>query len=196
VSPSPAATGGIGGGTDPEAAGNPTAGDPGEGGAGGAPGAGGSGVEPPADPGAAAAPVAAGPASTPADPSAAGGAGGWRVTIEIDPSLDVEPDPASPAPIGRGERLFPVELAEMLIGRRDDKQDIRPEIPIQDPAVSRRHAKLLLLPDGGLAVLDLASANGTAVNGVETPAGERHELNDGDVLTMGRWTRITVHRRP
>jgi len=61
--------------------------------------------------------------------------------------------------------------------------------------VSRRHAKLLLLPGGGLAVLDLASANGTAVNGVETPAGERHELNDGDTLTMGRWTRITVHHR-
>ena len=84
----------------------------------------------------------------------------------------------------------------MLIGRRDDRQDIRPEIPIRDPAVSRRHAQLLLLPDGGLEVLDLASANGTAVNGVETPAGERHVLHDGDILTMGRWTRITVHHRP
>jgi len=125
-----------------------------------------------------------------------GTAGSWTVTIEIDPSLDVEPDPATPPPVGRSERLFPIDLPEMLIGRRDDRQDIRPEIPIQDPAVSRRHAQLLLLPGGGLAVLDLASANGTAVNGVETPAGERHELNDGDALTMGRWTRITVHHRP
>ncbi len=136
-----------------------------------------------------------GSGATPADP-AAGTAGSWTVTIEIDPSLDVEPDPATPPPVGRSERLFPIDLPEMLIGRRDDRQDIRPEIPIRDPAVSRRHAQLLLLPDGGLAVLDLASANGTAVNGVETPAGERHELNDGDTLTMGRWTRITVHHRP
>ena len=48
---------------------------------------------------------------------------------------------------------------------------------------------------GGLAILDLASANGTAVNGTEVAAGDRHELATGDVITMGRWTRITVDRR-
>jgi pSer/pThr/pTyr-binding forkhead associated (FHA) protein len=80
----------------------------------------------------------------------------------------------------------------MLIGRRDDRHDIRPEIPVLDPAVSRRHAKLLTLPAGGLAILDLASANGTAVNGSEITAGERRELQDGDTVTMGRWTRIVV----
>jgi pSer/pThr/pTyr-binding forkhead associated (FHA) protein len=83
----------------------------------------------------------------------------------------------------------------MLVGRRDDRHSIRPEIPVNDPGVSRRHAHFLRLPGGRLAILDLASANGTAVNGVGQLPGERCELNDGDVVTMGRWTRITVRRR-
>ena len=134
--------------------------------------------------------------AAPAAPTAPAGPANWDVTVVVDTTLDTEPDPDTPAPTGAGERIFPVDLPEMLIGRRDDAHDIRPEVPIQDPAVSRRHAKLLRLPTGGLAILDLASANGTAVNGTETPAGERHELADGDQITLGRWTRITVHRRP
>jgi hypothetical protein len=117
----------------------------------------------------------------------------WEVVVTVDPSLDAEPDPDTPAPTDVGERLFPVDLPEMLVGRRDDRRDIRPEIPVIDPVVSRRHAKLLQLPGGGLAILDLASANGTAVNGAEIVAGERHDLADGDVVTMGRWTRLAVH---
>jgi hypothetical protein len=157
--------------------------------------------DPPASPGPpdppAPVPTAADPpAPDPPAPPAPTGPADWDVTVVVDTSLDTEPDPDSPAPTGVGERIFPVDLAEMLIGRRDEKHDIRPEVPIQDPAVSRRHAKLLRLPGGGLAVLDLASANGTAVNGTETPAGERHELADGDEITLGRWTRITVRRRP
>jgi pSer/pThr/pTyr-binding forkhead associated (FHA) protein len=117
------------------------------------------------------------------------------VAIVVDPSLDFEPDPALPPPSDLGERLFPIDLPEMLVGRRDDRQGIRPEIPMSDPGVSRRHARFLRLPGAGLAITDLASANGTAVNGTAVAAGERRELQDGDVVTMGRWTRITVRRR-
>jgi predicted RNA-binding Zn-ribbon protein involved in translation (DUF1610 family) len=119
----------------------------------------------------------------------------WDVTIAVDPSLDVEPDPGSPPPTDLGERSFVVDKPEMLVGRRDDAHGVIPEIAVVDPAVSRRHAKLISLADGGLAVVDLASANGTAVNGSAVPAGERHTLSDGDCITMGRWTRITVRRR-
>jgi len=48
-----------------------------------------------------------------------------------------------------------------LVGRRDDRNSIRPQIPVLDPGVSRRHATLLRLPEGRLAITDLASANGT-----------------------------------
>jgi pSer/pThr/pTyr-binding forkhead associated (FHA) protein len=117
------------------------------------------------------------------------------VTIALDPSLDTEPDAGAPPPPDVGDRIFPIDLPEMLVGRRDDAHHIRPEIPVIDPGVSRRHAHFLRLPEGRLAVVDLASANGTAVNGTGLVAGQRRELAEGDVVTMGRWTRITVSRR-
>ena len=158
-------------------------------------------ADPPAAPAAAATPPAV--ASPPAAASPPGGPAGpgpstpaeWEVTISVDSSLDVDPEPGTTPPTDAGERIFPIDLPEMLVGRRDDRHDIRPEIPVLDPAVSRRHAKLFRLPGGGLAVVDLASANGTAVNGAEIAAGERHELADGDSVTMGRWTRLAVRRR-
>jgi hypothetical protein len=128
-------------------------------------------------------------------PHAPAGHADWEVAIVVDPSLDPDPDPRQPPPPDAADRLFAIDLPEMLVGRRDDRHSIRPEIPIHDPGVSRRHAHLVRLPGGRLAILDLASANGTAVNGVGLVAGERWELHDGDVVTMGRWTRITVRRR-
>ena len=117
----------------------------------------------------------------------------WEVTIVVDPSLDTGSGP--PPPADTGEHLFLIDRPEMLVGRRDDSQHIRPEIPVLDPGVSRRHASFSRLPGGRLAILDLASANGTAVNGGRVAPGERRELGDGDVVTMGRWTRITARRR-
>jgi FHA domain len=137
--------------------------------------------------------VTSGPPPDPA--AAAAGHADWEVTIVLDPSLDTESDPDVAPPPDVGDRIFPIDLAEMLVGRRDDAHHIRPELPVFDPGVSRRHAQFLRLPDGKLAIVDLASANGTAVNGVGLVAGERRELADGDVVTMGRWTRITVCRR-
>ena len=119
----------------------------------------------------------------------------WEVSIVVDPSLDTDPDSEERAPSDIGDRVFPIDLPEMLVGRRDDAHRIRPEIPVIDPGVSRRHAYFLRLPKGKLSIVDLASANGTTVNGVGLVAGERHELADGDVVTIGRWTRITVCRR-
>ena len=48
--------------------------------------------------------------------------------------------------------------------------------------------------DGGWAVLDPGSANGTIVNGAEIPTGVQVPLNDGDRINLGGWTAITVHR--
>jgi hypothetical protein len=120
----------------------------------------------------------------------------WEVVITVDPTLDTEPDPASPCPTGETERVFPVDLDEMLIGRRDALRDIRPEIPISDPGASRRHAKLLRGRDGAVALQDLASANGTQVNGQDVAPGTRRPLAEGDEITIGRWTRIRLRGRP
>jgi phosphoserine phosphatase RsbU/P len=67
--------------------------------------------------------------------------------------------------------------ASVVIGRGPTS-----DIPLDDPSVSRRHA-LLRWVDGHCSVLDLASANGTFVNGRRVSAPAR--LRDGDHLSVG-----------
>ncbi len=55
------------------------------------------------------------------------------------------------------------------------------DVVLSDPNVSRRHAELRR-EDGGWAVVDLGSTNGTTVNG---EAVQHHPLSDGDRLGFG-----------
>jgi hypothetical protein len=118
----------------------------------------------------------------------------WDVVIAVDASLDVEPDPDLKPP-DEPERRIPLDREENLIGRRDDKQHIVPDVRPHDPSISRRHAKLLIQADGSVAVLDLDSANGTFVNGDQIVAGIPRVLQVGDAVTMGRWTRLRIEPR-
>jgi pSer/pThr/pTyr-binding forkhead associated (FHA) protein len=118
----------------------------------------------------------------------------WDVIIGIDVSLDIDPDPEEKAP-DEPERRIPLDRAENLIGRRDDKQNIVPDVRPHDASISRRHAKLLIQPDGSVAILDLDSANGTFVNGEQILAGVPRMLQVGDAVTMGRWTRLRIEPR-
>jgi hypothetical protein len=119
----------------------------------------------------------------------------WLLVLTVDRSLDTEPDPSSPPPL-ESELVFAVEQPELLVGRRDDKQNIRPAIPLHDPGASRRHAKFLLAADGTVSLHDLGSTNGTKLNGLDVVAGSIRELKEGDEVTLGRWTRIVLRARP
>jgi hypothetical protein len=150
-------------------------------------------------PGAAPAPVSpptpVEPAPAPSVPSSApvAVAAPYQIRVVQDPSLDVDPDPAVPCP-GDPEQRYPFDLPELLVGRRDDRRGIYPQVPVRDPGVSHRHANLLRMPDGAVAVRDLASTNGTYVNGNEIPPGVSFVVQPGDVVTLGRWTRLTIEK--
>jgi pSer/pThr/pTyr-binding forkhead associated (FHA) protein len=96
------------------------------------------------------------------------------------------------------ERRFQLVGNQMRIGRRSVSRGLSPEIdltgPPADPGISRLHAVLIAMPDGGWAVLDPGSANGTLVNGSEIGVGDQVPLHDGDRINLGAWTAITVHR--
>lgn len=62
---------------------------------------------------------------------------------------------------------------------------------LSDRTVSRRHLRLFRIGEN-IAVADMGSTNGTAVNGKRLGAGENRKLEDGDVLGLGR-ERLTVH---
>jgi pSer/pThr/pTyr-binding forkhead associated (FHA) protein len=116
----------------------------------------------------------------------------WELVVAVDPSLDTDPDPSSPCPAGRADIVLPVDKPDMLVGRHDETRAIHPEVSLHDPGASRRHARFVLEPDGGIALQDLASTNGTQVNGQDVTPGARRRLREGDSVTLGRWTRITV----
>ena len=147
-----------------------------------------------AAPSAPAAPPAPKPAPAPAPAPAialAASPTAWEIVVHVDPALDTEPDPASPCPAGVPPRAIRVDH-DLLVGRHDAQRDIHPEIPLHDPGSSRRHAKIVREPDGTVALQDLASTNGTSVNGKAVTPGARLRLAEGDEVTLGRWTRLVV----
>ena len=82
---------------------------------------------------------------------------------------------------GDGPALV-VELTDGLtIGREDDLG-----LTLDDVKVSRRHAKVIAV-EGGFAIQDLGSTNGTLVNGSRV---QQVILEHGDKVRIGR-TRLT-----
>lgn len=109
--------------------------------------------------------------------------------------------PIAAAPVGRAAQPLPTSDAlvlegtgvtipltggELLVGR-----DPTAQVIVDDPTVSRYHARLQLRADG-LWVEDLGSSNGTLVNGVRVEGGL---MQSGDVLDIGD-LRLVLRRMP
>jgi hypothetical protein len=92
------------------------------------------------------------------------------------------------------ERRIALTGKQMRIGRRSAAVDLNPEIDTADPGVSRLHAVLIAVQDGNWAVLDSGSANGTYLNGRRIAKGDLITLREGDLITLGAWTAITIRR--
>lgn len=77
--------------------------------------------------------------------------------------------------------IIPLTLEEVTLGRATTNYTW--EIGLQDPAVSRPHARLKRI-DERWVIYDLGSSNGSLVNG--TPVAEKGRvLADGDILAFG-----------
>lgn len=115
----------------------------------------------------------------------------WKLTVTIDPSLREEGSPEAPS--GVGPYFFTLAKAVNLIGRRSEARAIVPEVPLDfDDAVSHRHALLTRSEDGSLVLRDIGSSNGTRLNGTDVQPLVDMPLKDGDQITLGHWTRMTV----
>ncbi len=75
-----------------------------------------------------------------------------------------------------GARI-PLSGAPMIFGRSSDS-----DVPIPDEGISTRHVEIALRPDGKLWIKDLASLNGTMVNGERIT---ERELLPGDRVLIG-----------
>ncbi len=118
------------------------------------------------------------------------------------PSMPDAPPPATSSPTGvpraklviqRGGTVgkeFLLTETESNIGRWDADGGIFPDVDLDqdDPEakVSRRHARIVC-QDGQYVLEDLGSTNGTFVNrGRRLLPGNRHPLNDGDEIIVGK----------
>ena len=92
-------------------------------------------------------------------------------------------------------RLHPPGL--VTIGRRSSNA-----LQLNDPAVSRDHARLSFRPgrdNGGRAagewlLGDLGSTHGTWLNGVPIRSNREYHLRPGDLIVIGPWTFLVVDR--
>ncbi|MCX5076856.1 FHA domain-containing protein [Streptomyces sp. NBC_00513] len=120
-------------------------------------------------------PVTPAPSATPAWPSAylapTGSAGGTsRPSSVSHPGLTgtfARPTSVRPLPARTAVR----------IGRASDN-----DLVVDDLVVSRRHAELRALADGTYEIVDLASHNGTYLNGARV---ERAPIAEGDIVGIG-----------
>jgi hypothetical protein len=80
-------------------------------------------------------------------------------------------------------------VGSMVIGRADAPGV---QVPIRgDPYVSRQHAEIVEV-EGGWAVRDLGSTNGTRVNGAPLVGPQLISVAAGDVIELGCCSRLTV----
>jgi len=117
----------------------------------------------------------------------------WEIAVSIDPALKTADSPDPPAGFQACRMMLMGD--SYLIGRRSDKRGVFPEISLDaDDAVSHRHALLNRTEDGGLVLRDIRSSNGTRLNGADVAPLTDVALKDGDVITVGHWTRLELRR--
>jgi FHA domain len=100
------------------------------------------------------------------------------------------------------EQRFALDAPLMRIGRQRGRAGQPPlEIDLtgapEDPGISRLHAALERRADGGYAIRDLGSTNGTMLNDDPAPLGRDTAvpLVDGDRIRIGAWATIIVRSR-
>lgn len=103
-----------------------------------------------------------------------------RELLWVDPVLVV----ISGRELGRSVEI---PVGELSIGRSPDC-----DFTIESGSISRRHAKLVRLPDGRIFIEDQGSSCGQYVNGHKV---QREQLHPGDCLQFGDSTIAVLKER-
>ncbi len=115
-------------------------------------------------------------------------------------ALDPEDVPESAARILAGflvsyadrlGRYWPLSQGKNRLGRRPPRPDDGPEVPLDEPTVSIEHAVIhASASPGRMKLEDLGSRNGTYVDGIRVVPGQKVELRDGQLLTLGEFRAV------
>lgn len=125
----------------------------------------------------------------------------WIAELWVDPDWYAEQRAEDPMPSPGPPRVVVLRERTLLVGRPSVSRGISPQIDCgTDSGVSRRHCQLNT--DGyRWWVEDLQSANGTylapagaPLPQTPIPAGQRREIEEGDRVYVGAWTRIVLRK--
>lgn len=144
------------------------------------------------------------PATDPGPESDGTDAPAWTLTATADRAFFERmqahngPDAARLVfPVVYPPRQFALDRDQIFIGRRSRSRGIDPDIDLsaapEDSAVSHNHAAIIAT-DGGWALVDIGSSNGTYLNGSLEPLVPNQPvvLSAGDRIHLGAWTTLTV----
>ncbi|MFC1879649.1 FHA domain-containing protein [Chloroflexota bacterium] len=90
------------------------------------------------------------------------------------------------------EKIIPLgERKEATLGRVSQGQPVIPDIDLTpfkayEAGVSRMHASIKI-KENLITIIDLASVNGTRINGKKISAHIPYPIKGGDILTLGRF---------
>jgi uncharacterized Zn finger protein (UPF0148 family) len=140
-------------------------------------------------------PAAAVPAAAAAAAESAAVVSKLNIVISVDRDKASASEAETAIKPDTGDRVFPLDLNENLVGRSSTSKGIYPEIVINDPGVSHRHLMFIKKPDGSFSVLELGSSNGTELNGAELEPGVITAVKAGDELAIGMWTILKLESR-
>lgn len=143
-------------------------------------------------------------AATPAPPAAAAPApSGWQARVIADRAYFDRTDAGDGEiafPSACPERVIPLPVGEVTIGRRSHASGAAPVIDLAEPAedvgVSHAHATLTQRPDGQWEITDSKSTNGTFIGDADAPLspGEPIGVGEGDEIHVGAWSTIILSR--
>lgn len=108
-----------------------------------------------------------------------GNAGGTKETTlrELAPGSRREPRVSLVFYFREGAKIVVPGPEPLVVGRTWPA-----DIVVDDPSVSRAHARFFVAPDGGVVFEDLGSTNGTRLNGAPVPRGR---IAPGDEVRVG-----------
>lgn len=141
-------------------------------------------------------------AATP-EPPAAAAPSGWEARVIADRAYFDRTDAGDGEitfPPDCPERVIPLPVGEVTIGRRSHASRAAPVIdlaePPEDVGVSHAHATLTQRPDGQWEVTDSKSTNGTFIGDADAPLspGESIGVGEGDEIHVGAWSTIILSR--
>lgn len=107
---------------------------------------------------------------------------GYNSEEELEPTVSLR--------VIAGDDIYPHRHIRLpcLIGRKDSTTNIQPcatNLIFHSPFLSRKHAELVSIGNGGVAIRDTGSSNGTFLNGVAIAPMKLIRLSEGDLIQFG-----------